>query len=370
MKNKDSAIIFRKQILPYSETFIADQGRFLKKYNAIYTGFNNNHSGKDMLGDAPCYVLEDYVKNILTSKALTQLGIFNQQWLDDIQQHSPSIIHAHFLKDGIDALALKEKLSIPLITTLHGHDITKKEKRFIFKKSRSAFFERVDKVIAVSDYIYGRALNNGCPDEKIIKHTIGIDIQKFTLEKCENDSPELLFVGRLTDKKGCIYLLEAMSILKTKYPDIKLTIIGDGALKNNLIEKARKNRLNVDFAGQETAEQIKSRLAKTWIFVVPSITSDNGNAEGLGMVFLEAQALKTPVVSFRSGGVVEAVEDGVTGLLSEEKDIEALAENIAYFIESESARHEFGARGRQRIEKYFDIRKQCLLLENIYDSVR
>lgn len=84
------------------------------------------------------------------------------------------------------------------------------------------------------------------------------------------------------------------------------------------------------------------------------------------MVFLEAQALQTPVVSFRSGGLVEAVEEGITALLSEEKDVAGLAENIAALLENSNLRHHMGKAGRERVEKYFDLRKQCAKLESIY----
>ncbi|MDH3534935.1 MAG: glycosyltransferase, partial [Gammaproteobacteria bacterium] len=89
-------------------------------------------------------------------------------------------------------------------------------------------------------------------------------------------------------------------------------------------------------------------------------------AEGLGMVFLEAQALQTPVVSFRSGGVVEAVEEGSSALLSDEKDVAGLAANIAELLDNSTARHNMGASGRKRVEQHFDIRKQCAKLESIY----
>ncbi|PCI08419.1 MAG: glycosyltransferase [Gammaproteobacteria bacterium] len=368
--NKESAIIFRKQILPYSETFIAAQGKFLKKYSPLFTGLTNNNTGREMLGEAPCFVLEDYTKNLQVSKFLNRRGILNKNWLNDIKQHSPKIIHAHFLKDGMDALALKEKLSIPLITTLHGHDITKKEKKSIFSKSRAHFFQQVDKVIAVSDYIYKHAVNNGCPEDKLVTHFIGIDVEKFDKPRDETTSPTLLFVGRLVEKKGCIYLLRAMKTLSTKYPELKLTIVGEGNLYHELHHFVATNKLNVEFVGRETAEQIRDRLTKAWVFVAPSITANNGDAEGLGMVFLEAQALKVPIVSFRSGGITQAIEHEKTGLLCDEKDISSLSEYIAYFLNSETERIKTGSQGRQRVEKYFDVRKQCGLLDNIYDSIR
>ena len=88
------------------------------------------------------------------------------------------------------------------------------------------------------------------------------------------------------------------------------------------------------------------------------------------MVFLEAQALETPVVSFRSGGVVEAVADESTGLLCAEKDVDALAANIATLLENSDLRHNMGRQGRARVERDFDVRKQCARLERIYDELR
>jgi len=84
------------------------------------------------------------------------------------------------------------------------------------------------------------------------------------------------------------------------------------------------------------------------------------------MVFLEAQALQTPVVSFRSGGLVEAVEEGTTALLSAEKDVAGLTENIAQLLENATLRRNMGAAGRERVEQNFDVRKQCAKLELIY----
>ncbi len=114
---------------------------------------------------------------------------------------------------------------------------------------------------------------------------------------------------------------------------------------------------------------MRDELARCWLFVAPSVTAADGDAEGLGMVFLEAQALEVPVVSFASGGVVEAVADGETGLLCAERDVAALADNIAQLLENSTLRHQMGKRGRARVETQFDIRKQCALLEQIYDEI-
>lgn len=371
MDNKSPNVaIFRKRILPYSETFIADQGGFLESYKAVFTGFSIDSTGLGLIGALPRCVLEEQNNQVALQKLLFRLSLFKGgNWVESLRAYNPKLIHAHFLSDGIDAIRLARFLAVPVITTLHGHDITKPRTEGRLKRESKYFFRNTDRVIAVSDYIAQHALAKGCPDSKLIKHSIGIDLNRFNQEKLETEWPSLLFVGRLVEKKGCTYLLQAMNLLKKKFPELSLTVVGDGVLKSVLQQQANDFNLKVSFVGKQTAGQIKDWLAKSWLFVAPSITAENGDAEGLGMVFLEAQALETPVVSFRSGGIAEAVDDENTGLLCEEKDILALAENIESLLGSESLRRKMGRLGRERVEMYFDVRKQCLLLESIYDDV-
>ena len=275
-------------------------------------------------------------------------------------------MHAHFFNDGLDAVKIGSQLNIPVITTVHGHDITKHENAVAQSSTSRRFFDRVDRIIAVSEFMATQALAKGCPEQKLVQHYIGIDLDKFTQPKIEVEQPSLLFVGRLVEKKGCTYLLQAMERLGKRFPDLSLTIIGEGELKSSLQQEVQSRQLKVQFTGAATAAEIRQQLARCWLFVAPSITAESGDTEGLGMVFLEAQALQTPVVSFRSGGLVEAVEEGTTALLSEERDVAGLAENIAQLLENPNLRHNMGVEGRMRVEKHFDVRKQCAKLESIY----
>jgi len=362
--------IFRKRLLSYSETFIADQGKLLPSYKPVFCGYQKDSSGFDLLAGSTRILLSEYSKVTSLSKLLFRRGFGGDNaWIKAIGMQTPALIHAHFFSDGLDAAILSEKLGLPLVTTVHGHDITKYENAVSQNPVNRRFFEKVDRVIAVSDFIAQQAIAKGCPEHKLVQHYIGIDLDKFTQSKLETDRPSLLFVGRLVEKKGCTYLLQALEQLKTNYPDLSLTIIGEGELKASLQQEATARHLNVEFIGSASAAKVREQLARCWLFVAPSITATSGDAEGLGMVFLEAQALQTPVVSFRSGGLVEAVEEGTTALLSEEKDVAELADNIASLLENSTLRHNMGVEGRKRVEKHFDIRKQCAKLELIYDEL-
>jgi glycosyltransferase involved in cell wall biosynthesis len=362
--------IFRKRLLSYSETFIADQGRFLPSYRPLFCGYHRDSSGLQLLDGCNRILLDDYSSASTLSKLMLRYGLGGgKRWLAAIARENPALIHAHFFNDGIDAVRIARRLAIPAVTTVHGHDITKHENARSGSSHNRHFFAQIDRVIAVSDFIAEQALAKGCPANKLVQHYIGIDLEKFNQPKLESEQPSLLFVGRLVEKKGCTYLLQAMAQLKQRFPELQLTIIGSGDLETELRREAAKWKLNVVFAGTASATEIREQLARSWLFVAPSVTAHDGDAEGLGMVFLEAQALQTPVVSFRSGGLVEAVEEGVTALLSEEKDVAGLAENIATLLEKSSLRQQMGRAGRERVEQHFDLRKQCAKLESIYATL-
>ena len=151
-------------------------------------------------------------------------------------------------------------------------------------------------------------------------------------------------------------------------PGARLQIIGDGPLKNKM--KMQAADLNhVEFLGIKSKKEIKRLLSAAWIFCTPSIVAESGDAEGLGMVFLEAQALETPVVSFNTGGVGEAVSHEKTGIIVSAKDVEALADAMLRLLKDETLRRKFGKAGVKRIRAQFNIRKQGEKLENIYRDV-
>lgn len=367
MTVKSTVAIFRKRLLSYSETFIADQGNMLPGYRALFCGFNTDRSGIHLLEANAPLLLEDYAFLPGLAKFMLRRGFGGgRTWLQAIGSQAPNLLHAHFFNDGLDAVRIGGRLGLPVVTTLHGHDITKHENAPASSRVNREFFARVDRVIAVSNFIAIQALARGCPESKLVQHYIGIDLDRFTRQKNESDEPSLLFVGRLVEKKGCTYLLQAMELLQSRFPGLQLTIIGEGELRLELQREARSRGLNVDFLGAASADVIREHMARSWIFVAPSITAENGDTEGLGMVFLEAQALQTPVVSFRSGGLVEAVDEGRTALLCAEKDIVALAANIGDLLDNRALRHNMGIEGRKRVEQGFDIRKQCARLETIY----
>jgi glycosyltransferase involved in cell wall biosynthesis len=229
----------------------------------------------------------------------------------------------------------------------------------LYLQRRSELFSRADLFVCVSEFIRDKAIERGYPKEKLFVHSIGIDLDHFHPNECEHREQMVLFVGRLVEKKGCIHLIRAMETVLQSAPDTRLVVIGDGPLRQQL-QKTAKSLLPGHhlFLGAQPTSVIYPWLRRAKVFSVPSVTAANGDAEGLGMVFCEAQAMGVPVVSFASGGIAEAVLHGSTGFLLPEHDEKQLAEKICLLLQDRALWSEMSLRGRKHMAIRFDIKTQ------------
>lgn len=162
----------------------------------------------------------------------------------------------------------------------------------------------------------------------------------------------LLFIGRLVERKGVGVLLEALA--RGGAGD-RLTIVGDGPLRPELEAQARRAGLagRVDFAGAVPAAALSARLAEADALVLPAVRDAKGDVEGLGVVLIEALSAERPVIASASGGIVDIVRDGDTGLLVPPGDAGALASAIARYREDPRLAADLAARGRAFVEAEF-----------------
>ena len=277
----------------------------------------------------------------------------------------PDLVHAHFASGGRTMLPLARALGVPLVVTLHGKDVTVlgvQPHRYRRLAEDASLF------ICVSKFIRDSAIGAGFPSEKLLVHYIGIDRTKFL--PLPSPSPEqargVLFVGRLVEKKGCEYALRAMQLVQRTHPECELTVIGDGPLRSALEALATDLKVRCRFLGVQPAAIVREALRGARIFCGPSVTAADGDSEGLGMVFAEAQATGVPIVSTVHGGIPEIVANEVTGLLTPERDHEALADAIALLLGDEALWQRFHRAAVQHIGQRFDLAAQTAQLERIY----
>ncbi len=372
--NKKPVIIFRNELLHYSETFIPAQINSLSSYEPYYVGTKVIDPQK--LGKAPLVVPFEG-KSRIYRQLFTRTGYIWQGWLKTIKAIQAKLIHAHFGIDGVLALPLARKTHLPLLVTFHGYDITSQDcSKYVsgwnyetYNRGRQILFKEAKSFIAVSDFIRSQLIAKGCPEEKIIVHYIGIDTDKFTPDLTINRKPVVLFVGRLVEKKGCEYLIRAMAQVQSVMPEVELVIIGDGILREKLEQLAAQLLYSYRFLGAQPPEIVKTWMNQSQLMAVPSVTAATGDTEGAPMVVLEAQAMGLPVVGSLHAGIPELVLEGETGLLAKEKDWKTLAEKIIFILKDNLFWHKLSQQGQERVNTSFNLRTQTQALENIYDRL-
>jgi colanic acid/amylovoran biosynthesis glycosyltransferase len=196
----------------------------------------------------------------------------------------------------------------------------------------------------------------GADENKIRVIRIGIDvasIKPMAWEERIKKGPSIVFLGRLTEKKHPIALLYAFNIVLTKIPEAKLTIIGDGPLKNEVVNTIKRLNLenSVSLLGSLPREKSFPILNAHWVFAQHSVTSKTGDKEGYALSPAEAAAHELPVVSTLHNGIPEHVIDGHTGYLVPEFNYEAMAEKLIYLLQNPKDAEKMGKAGRMNIEK-------------------
>jgi glycosyltransferase involved in cell wall biosynthesis len=221
----------------------------------------------------------------------------------------------------------------------------------------------------VSNFIRSQLIQKGCPPEKIQVNYIGIDLDKFTSNTEVKREPIVLFVGRLIEKKGCEYLIRAMAEVQSRMPDVELVIIGDGVLRDSLEDLASRLLNRYRFLGVQPSEMVKNWMQKASVLAAPSLTTSQGESEGLPMTILEAMAMKLPVVSSKHAGIPEAIIHEQNGLLIAEKDTHALTKYLLDILENPLLQKQFAEEVRRAVEQKFDQKKNIRELERIYGQL-
>jgi len=280
-------------------------------------------------------------------------------WL--VRRHRIDVIHAHwFLPQGLVAGLAKPFLRRPIVMTAHGADVftTRSPFRRLLLRgaARSADVATVNSIPmhAELERLTGH-------DSQVIP--MGVDTAQFR-PNSDGDvgngervrsTPRLLFVGRLAEKKGVKYLVQALPEVLEASPNATLTIVGDGPERSDLAAQVRRLGLteHVEFAGSVTNEQLPDWYRAADVFVAPSVVSAEGDTEALGVVLLEAAACGVPLVASNVGGISDIVRDGETGLLVAPESPSELARAILRLIQDERLRGQLSGNALRHVAANF-----------------
>lgn len=276
----------------------------------------------------------------------------------------PDLLHAHFGWSAMRMLLLKLFLGIPLVTTFGGRDATAQLQMPRYARLYSVVLQASDALICVSADIHQRLLDAGTDPARTVLIRRGTDLQRFArIDRAQRppDQPiDVLMVGRLVEKKGHRYALQAIRHALDKGVDLRLTIVGDGEERESLetLREALGLGSRVHIEAPMDQEAVRQHMGAADVFLHCSVTGSDGDMEGLPNVVVEAAATGLPVVATRHGGIGEVVRHGETGLLGAEGDVDFLVNALLELGTNAERRLEMGRRSRVLVERDFDSRSQ------------
>lgn len=276
----------------------------------------------------------------------------------------PDVIHAHWLiPQGLLAALIKKFYSIPVVVTAHGADVfSMRQGVFIWLKKY--IVNKADRIVTVSKSLAKVLVDDTQTSIEPDVISMGVDATLFSpryrsktiRERYDIHGPFLLFVGRLTEKKGVQYLVDSMAFVVAEIPKAKLLIVGHGELEKELKKRVEQFGLQevVLFAGGQVNKDLPVYYASADIFIGPSIRTDDGDSEGFGLTFVEAAMSGCLLIGTKTGGIEDIISDGQTGFLVPPEDASALAESIIFTINHMSDMETIRKKSRENCIEKFD----------------
>lgn len=298
----------------------------------------------------PLYYL--MIPLFLLGQLRTVVGLLRSERFD--------LIHAHWLipQGFVAALSLLiTKRKIPLLCTSHGGDLfalkgkgLQRLKRWVMDSSAA--------LTVVSGAMKSMVVEMGVVPDKVEVIPMGVDLKGlFTPDpRVERKTDELLFVGRLVEKKGVHFLLEAMPAVIKKHPTVRLILAGSGPMEEELKQKAAQLHLSdkVDFLGMVAQTQLPALYQRATLAIFPFVVAKSGDQEGFGLVQVEAMGCECPVIAGDLPAIHDIIAHEENGLIFPSGNTQALADAIIKLLDDPELRARLAGEGRKSVVQKFD----------------
>jgi len=279
-----------------------------------------------------------------------------------VRSREIDVIHAHWLvPQGLVAALAAMLLRKPVVVTAHGADVYGLRGKWASAIKRW-ILGRMTRVTAVSRNLAAgiEELASNTPVEVI---SMGVDVAHFRRQRSARvvsqsegvSRPIVLFVGRLAEKKGVQYLVDAMPTVLNAAPDATLVVIGDGPLRADLEQRARDLGIldSVQFMGAMRPGELPRYYSAADVLVAPSIVAEGGDTEAFGLVIAEAMACGCPVIASDVGGIGDLISHEKTGLLAPQRNSAELAEALCRLLSDPALRQRLRKQASAHVRRNF-----------------
>jgi glycosyltransferase involved in cell wall biosynthesis len=281
------------------------------------------------------------------------------------------LLHIYFGQIAVHLLPLIRTWKNPSIVSFHGADGMVDMHKPAYREATRQMLGAVKLVLVRSESLRRAVADLGCDPNKIEVQRTGIPLDEFPFRERNFSAPDswqFVQAGRLIEKKGLPITVRAFAAFVREYPNAMLTIAGEGPLLGEIQNLARDLNIaeRVSFTGFVSQKQLREIYYASHIFLHPSQTGRDGNQEGVPNSMLEAMATGLPVFATQHGGIPEAIENGVSGVLLPERDHEGLSRALLDVARDADFLSRIARVGSQAVRNNFDLAAQAQRLEDIY----
>jgi colanic acid/amylovoran biosynthesis glycosyltransferase len=336
-----------------------------------------------VLGKARTHQIRRLWQKMILRRPITIYPWEGRRALKAIEAEGSRVMHVYFGHIGVHLepllrLCAQERspgrVRLPVVVSFHGADAQVDMDKPGHWAAMQRMFALVQGLLVRSESLAKRLVECGAPREKIRLHRTGLPLDELAYVQRrvpESGAWRCLQACRLIQKKGLFTSLAAFAEFRRRWPKAGFTIAGEGPLLVALREEAKKLGIAeaVRFVGFVSQDKLRLLEAESHFFLHPSEVGPDGDQEGVPNAMIEAMAHGLPALATRHGGIPEAVEDGVSGLLVDEGDVRSLAARMLELADSPERYSAMSASAAERVRKEFDLATQGRRLEAIYDEV-
>jgi len=279
------------------------------------------------------------------------------------------VMLAEFAPVGADLVRPCRIAKVPLVVHFHGYDAYHCKTLEKYQDYQEMFLNAAAFVV-VSKAMCEQVVRLGAPREKVYLNSCGVDVLRFSSTDAGRNPPHFLAMGRFVEKKAHFLAILAFERAFRLCPDIRLSLAGDGPLLDCCKQLVRALQLEnvVEFLGVVSHDRVPGIMRSFRGFLQHSVTAPSGDSEGNPVAVMEAGASGLPVVSTKHAGIPDTVAHGETGLLSEEMDIDSMANHIVLLARDPGLASTLGENARLRIQKLFSMEHSIRGLYGILEA--